>query len=275
MPEGPEIRISADELHAALAGRRTTAVFFAFERLKRYEATLTGVVVDAVESRGKAMLTRFANGLVLYNHNQLYGDWYVQPAGDLLETRRALRVVLTNGERSALLYSATDIEVLTGRELSGHPYLKRLGPDVLDGGTGAREIAERFLEERFRRRQLAALLLDQGFVAGLGNYLRSEVLFFAGLHPRKRPVDCSREELSRLARRTLEIARRSYETGGVTNDPARVAELEALGRPRAEYLHAAYGRRGEPCQVCGTAVERIEVGSRGCYLCPRCQPSSL
>ena len=72
LPEGPEIRRAADELAAAIAGQRVTKVFFAFDHLKPYASRLQGETVCQVKARGKAILTRFSNGLTLYTHNQLW-----------------------------------------------------------------------------------------------------------------------------------------------------------------------------------------------------------
>ena len=73
MPEGPEIRRAADELAAAIAGQHVTKTFFAFDHLKPHANRLQGETVCQVMARGKAILTRFSNGLTLYTHNQLYG----------------------------------------------------------------------------------------------------------------------------------------------------------------------------------------------------------
>ena len=78
MPEGPEIRLAADEVAAAVAGQVAVEVFFAFDHLKFFEPVLSGEMVTTVEAHGKAMLTRFANGLNIYSHNQLYGQWMVR-----------------------------------------------------------------------------------------------------------------------------------------------------------------------------------------------------
>ena len=78
MPEGPEIRLAADKLRRVLAGRQSTEVRFAgdrFPHLQRFGARLSGRMIDAVEPRGKAMLTHFEGGLSIYSHNQLYGEW--------------------------------------------------------------------------------------------------------------------------------------------------------------------------------------------------------
>src|SRR3546814_2299648 len=74
-------------------------------------------------------------------------------------------------------------------ELHAHPFLSRLGPDVLDPGLDEAAVEVRMLDPRFAGRSLGGLLLDQGFLAGMGNYLRSEVLFAANLLPQRRPRD--------------------------------------------------------------------------------------
>lgn len=81
MPEGPEIRRAADGLMQAMSHLPITLAWFAFPHLKRWETQLTGQTIDKIEARGKALLTWFSNGLVLYSHNQLYGVWRVVKAG--------------------------------------------------------------------------------------------------------------------------------------------------------------------------------------------------
>ena len=87
--------------------------------------------------------------------------------------------------------------MLTPAQIAGHRYLAKLGPDVLRATP--QEVLALLQDQKHRRRQLSGLLLDQGFFAGVGNYLRSEILFIAGLHPHRRPMDCRDDELERLA----------------------------------------------------------------------------
>ena len=216
MPEGPEIRRAADRLAEVLVGRQIEQAYFAFPELGRFEDRIAGARVTAVDTRGKAMLTRFDNDLTLYSHNQLYGRWFAVERDRLPDTRRSLRVALHTKSHSALLYSASDISILTPEQVETHPFLARLGPDVLDNDLQADTIARRLEQDRFRRRSLAALYLDQSFLAGLGNYLRSEILFGAGLHPASRPFELEPKDRKRLARETLRMCRRSYRTGGKT-----------------------------------------------------------
>jgi endonuclease-8 len=271
MPEGPEIRRAADRLERALLDRPLTSVFFAFPDLAAAADALVGQRVTAVDTRGKALLTRFDGGLTMYSHNQLYGRWYVTRSGRQPKTGRSLRVALHNDRHSAFLYSASDVELLDEDGLAAHPFLARLGPDILERELTADAVAERLGSDRFRRRSLASLYLDQAFLAGNGNYLRSEVLFCARLRPQARPADLDAKQRARLARVTLTIARRSYRTGGITNPPSLVAALKEQGLRRGALRFAVFGRAGRPCYECGMPIERVAAAGRRLYFCPRCQ----
>lgn len=271
MPEGPEIRLAADAVGAAIAGQTATELFFAFDELRHYGEQLSGLQVTHVRARSKAMLITFENELTIYSHNQLYGKWMVRDAYNYPDTNRQLRLAIHNERRSALLYSASDIAVLTPGELDTHPYLSKLGPELLDPSTTVEQVAAQFYDARFRRRQLTTLLLDQAFLAGLGNYLRSELLFEARVHPQQRPVDCSDDDIAALAQAALTITRRSYATRGITTDPALAAELKAQGVPRRHYRWYVFGRDGMGCYTCGTLVEKERWGGRRLYYCPTCQ----
>lgn len=273
MPEGPEIRLAADEVERVLKGKKTTEVFFAFDHLKKFQRRLCGQTVLSVQTRGKAMLTIFDNQLVIYSHNQLYGKWVVSESGQEAESNRQLRLAIRNAQYSALLYSASEIEVLTEKKLVHQPFLAKLGPDLLSESPGVNDIVQRFKLPMFCRRQFGSLLLDQGFVAGLGNYLRAEILACANIHPRKRAVDCSEIELKKLAREMVKLTHRSYKTRGVVNPPALVRKLKKQGlRLPEQYRFSVYGREDEACYHCGTRIKRMDTGGKHIYFCPGCQP---
>lgn len=271
MPEGPEIRRAADRIASAVAGHPVRRVFFGIETLKPWESRLSGRVITAVDTIGKHMLCRFDDGTCIYSHNQLYGRWWVRNRDDYPETGRQLRLALHTDRHSALLYSASDIDVIRRGDVSGHPRLKTLGPDPLHDNVNAGLVARRMLEPGFVNRRLAGLLLDQGFIAGLGNYLRSEILFAAGLWPDARPGDCDAAGTQRLSRAIIRLTRRSYRTGGITNPPSLVQSLRSRGWSRGEYRFAVFGRGDEPCHVCGETIMREQKAGRRLYFCPRCQ----
>lgn len=275
MPEGPEIRREADAIDAVLAGRALTRVEYHVPGLAATARSLRGVVVLRARSRGKAMLIDFANGLTHYSHNQLYGKWRILPATrDPAKGRRILRVVLGNETSMAVLYSATQIQLLPTARVDEHPFLAKIGPDVLDDTTTARVISARLADPARARSTLGALLLDQRFIAGIGNYLRSDMLFAAGLTHERRAGSLDARERLRLARAIRAVARRSYESEGLTNTPAHVRRLAAAGVKRGALRFRAYARAGQPCWDCGTRIRRVEANGRALFYCARCQPTS-
>jgi endonuclease VIII len=272
MPEGPEIRREADEIHAALAGRPLTRGEYRVKGLEAAGRRLVGRTVLRAYARGKAMLIEFSNGVTHYSHNQLYGKWRVLSASrDPERGRRMLRVILANAQMQAVLYSATQIELLATERVGDHRFLARLGPDVLDEATTATMIAARLADPVRARSTLGALLLDQRFIAGLGNYLRSDILFAAGLPHALRTGELTAPQRRRLARAIRDVSRRSYATQGITNTASHVRRLSAAGVKRAALRFRAYARAGEPCWDCGGRIRRVEANGRALFFCARCQ----
>lgn len=272
MPEGPEIRLAADKVARVLVDNRLETVSFGLPRLKRFEKKLSGNIVTAVDTRGKAMLTRFDNGLTIYSHNQLYGRWYTVRRPRMPRTSRQLRIELGTQTHKALLYSASDIEVLDDEQLLTHPFLSRVGPDILDRTLTKLDIVERLCDPAFCNRSLGSLYLDQRFLAGNGNYLRSEILWAAGLDPKRKPAGLAASELETLAEETRRMARRSYRTRGVMVTPVLARKLKDDGLTYQAYRFYVFGREGLPCHRCGSPIERHTMGSRNLFMCPTCQP---
>lgn len=275
MPEGPEIRRAADKIAKVLVGRPVEHIQFGLPSLKHHEEILRGSTVIGVETRGKALLTHFDNGHSIYSHNQLYGRWWVVKRDKLPSTGRSLRLALHTKTHSALLYSASEIEVLDEEGINTHRFLSKLGPDILNANLSWREVAARLRLPRFRKRSLAALYLDQSFLAGVGNYLRSEILFEAGTYPKAKPQDLEVKVINKLARSTLLISQRAYETGGITNPPKRVLQLKQNGLTRGQYRHGVFGRDNKACYSCGEYILKDAISARRIYWCPLCQYGSV
>lgn len=271
MPEGPEIRRAADTIAAVLVGEIADTVRFGLPRLRHHARKLQGHRITGVETRGKALLTHFEHGYSIYSHNQLYGVWRVVRGHKLPKSNRSVRLLLQTDTHSAILYSASDISVWPTLELPEHPFLSRIGPDIMNTTLKWRDIAARLAEKKFAGKSLATLYLDQAFLAGNGNYLRSEILYRAKLYPLRRPRDLSRGEIGKLARETLAISRRSYDTAGITLAPRLEATLKRQGARRGQRRFYVFGRDGLPCYQCGAGIDRLEIAGRRLYLCPDCQ----
>jgi len=139
--------------------------------------------------------------------------------------------------------------------------LAHLGPEPL-----ARDFSAARLHVMLsaRRRMLKPLLMDQTFLAGLGNIYTDEALFRARLHPERSAASLHRAEAARLHRAIRAVLRRGIAENGTSLD-----WIYPGGRMQ-DYLEV-YGRAGRPCPACGRPIERILVGQRSTHLCPACQ----
>lgn len=270
MPEGPEIRRAADKLAAAVVGRPLLKAEFAFPALKHLEQALPGHRITSITPRGKALLTAFDNGWTLYTHNQLYGVWKVVAPGQRPTSSRNLRVAFDTANASILLYSASDIELWRSSEIEQHPFLQGLGPDVLNPALSQKNVSQRLQSPVFCNRALGSLLLDQHFLAGMGNYLRAEVLYASKLHPSLRPCELNASQLTKLAHVLLVIPRLSYATRGVEPKPGMRKDYQT--HEGEAFRFHVFKREGEFCERCGTRIARMNANSRPLFYCPHCQP---
>ena len=217
------------------------------------------------------MLVRLSNGYTLYSHNQLYGRWLIVPYKQYPETKRQLRLQIHVSGYSALLYSASDIEVLSEDELQNHRYLSRLGLELLAEQTCVNDVYARLSEKSFSRRCLMSLLQDQKVLSGLGNYLCCEALYVSSIHPRSRLCDLNEQQIKKLAHNVLSLIRQSYETEGITNDLSRAKQLAKQGLEFEDYRFYVYRRAGKACYRCGNEIEKDNYCGRMGYMCPSCQ----
>ncbi len=271
MPEGPEIHRAADRLRKALVGKTLVEVHAEHPAIAGRLEGWVGREVESVEARSKAMLIRVGDH-VLYSHNQLYGRWTVNRAATPPpDWNRSLRVSLINGTHACRLWSASDVMLLEPWEVEGHPYIAQLGPDIADLLTTPEEVRVHLDEARFQRRGLAGLLLDQRFLAGVGNYLRSEILFEAGVDPSRRLGHLNAAEKDALAEAAMIITRRAYHQKGVTVDLATYQTMRDNGVARRSARHYVFHRDGMACHRCQATIVHGRVGGRRLDVCPACQ----
>ncbi|NOQ88417.1 MAG: endonuclease VIII, partial [Gammaproteobacteria bacterium] len=270
-PEGPEIKRLADALEKQVGGSVIDVIYFGLDSLKQWQPRLAGARIKKIESHGKAIVTRLDNGLNIYSHNQLYGRWVFCNTDDYPNSKRQLRIAIGCQGKSALLYSASDIAVMDDDALLQHSFLRKLGPDVLSHSTTAEKIVERLLSAKYKNRQLGGILTDQSFVAGLGNYLRCEILFYTGLHPKIRSTDLDDKKLYLLARAILDLSQQSYKTAGITNQLANAKKMMKQGASFEDARFYVFRRQGLECYRCGTIIEKKAHAGQPCFYCPACQ----
>ncbi|MFQ5748759.1 MAG: bifunctional DNA-formamidopyrimidine glycosylase/DNA-(apurinic or apyrimidinic site) lyase [Planctomycetota bacterium] len=274
MPELPEVETLVRRLGPRLRGRRILGFESAWPRaLENFTPVqarrqLAGARLVEVGRRGKFFRLGTDRGLWLLGHLRMSGNLFLGLPG--APAPRFLRHRLLFEGGSELQF--TDSRKFGRLRLTEDPAsdLDALGPEPLERGWTS---AVFWAALRRRRRQLKPLLLDQTFLAGLGNIYADESLHRARLHPLRNAATLKAEEVRRLhaaIRRTLREAIRAC---GSSFDFV-YATLE--GRPAGRFQDRlrVYGRAGEPCGSCGARrVVRILVAQRGTHLCPGCQPA--
>jgi formamidopyrimidine-DNA glycosylase len=268
LPELPEVETVRTSLEPILIGRTLERVEIRDGRLTRpldpmvVAAELEGERVTAVERRGKYLVLRMDTGRALVVHLRMTGSFRGE------ETPHT-RAVLTLDDATRIVYR--DVRrfgtwlLLEPGEVDA--YLDaRLGPEPLDRGFGPRALAAA-LEKR--RAPVKAALLDQRTVAGLGNIYVDEALWRARIHPLRPAETLDADEVLRL-HRGIRAALRM----GIARQGATLRDYTQPDGRRGGMQHEfkVYGRGGEPCDRCGTPIEKTRAGGRGTWFCPSCQP---
>jgi formamidopyrimidine-DNA glycosylase len=264
VPELPEVETERGRLAERIAGRTIAAAHIADSRLTRPEdpawiaGALEGVAIEAVERRGKYLILRLGSGQVLLVHLRMTGGFRYEPA-----TYERAVLELDDGTRIAYrdLRRFGTWLLLEPEEAEQHLAI-RLGPEPL----GTRFTAE-FLAARLagRRAPVKAAILDQRTVAGLGNIYADETLWHARIHPLRPAGELTADEVAALRRGVRTALRRGIQRQGADLGDGTYAG----GRMQHEFR--VYGRTGEPCDRCGTAIEKTRAGGRGTWFCPACQ----
>lgn len=275
MPELPEVETVRSSLEPVLRGRRLARVEIRDERLTRpFEPQavadeLEGERVAAVERRGKYLIFRFESGRALLVHLRMTGSFLhgcgtAQGAAGDPHARASITlddgsdVIYRDVRRFGtwLLVEAHELESYLDARLGAEPFARGFGPAAL-----AARLAN-------RRAPVKAALLDQRTVAGMGNIYADEALWRARVHPLRPARDLEPDEVRRLhaaVRRALEL--------GIARQGATLRDYQQPdGRRGGMQLEfRVYGRGGEPCERCGTPIEKTRVAGRGTWYCPSCQ----
>lgn len=264
MPEGDTVWRTAQRLQAALTGRAAGLVDIRWGEVD--EGPLRGAVVDAVVPRGKHLLHRFDSGWTLHTHLRMEGSWRVEAAGSAAAARalrRAdLRAAIRNDDWTTLGLRLGELDVV--RRDDEHRVVGHLGPDVLgadwDPGLVVRRIAG-----QPEQVSIAAALLDQRILAGVGTFWASEALFVQRVHPWRPAADLAEDEVAALVARVHELMDRGKDH----------AIQSATGILRADQRSWVHGRSGRPCRRCGATLRVAPLGRRGAdrvfFSCPGCQ----
>lgn len=274
MPELPEVQTIVNDLNnAGLTGATITnaRVFWprtiAIPSFRTFCRMIKGKKISAISRRGKFLVFDFENNHYLLMHLRMSG-----------------RIHLISANSKRLKHEHVVLSLDDGRQLRFHDprkfgrlylvdnpakILGKLGPEPLDGKFKLNAFSERL---KMRNRLVKPLLLDQTFIAGLGNIYVDEALWEAGIHPCRIAASLSDAEVKALHRAIPKVLKRGLKNLGTTLGTGKTNFYSvASRRGRNEEQLKVFRRTELPCPRCKSPIERILVGQRSTHICPKCQ----
>jgi formamidopyrimidine-DNA glycosylase len=272
MPELPEVETVRRDLEGEVVGRRIEEAVITGHRTVRRHApellvsVLRGRSIDRVRRHGKFLLVDLDGEVTMGAHLRMSGQLLWTPDGseEPLPHTHA-RLVFEDGTELRFVDPRTFGELwVTSPSV---PELSHLGPDALDALPLPPQLRSGL---EGRRTTLKARLLDQTYLAGIGNIYADEILFLARLRPSRSCGSVSAPASVRLHDAIGEVLANAVEARGSSLKDQRY--VDAYGRTgTAQLLHRVHAREGKPCEVCGSVVRRVVLAGRSTYFCPRCQ----
>jgi len=270
MPELPEVETIKNELMPHIVGRTISKVTLCWERMLRqpspaeFYSLISGQKIMGLSRRGKYLIFQLGDGSCLIAHLKMSGSLLVGRNSPPEYTRAIIHL----DDGSSIFFRDPRKFGTLQLVKNSNNVLCKLGTEPLSSGFTPETL---YNSLKKRKAPIKAVLLDQHFIAGIGNMYADEALFIAGIHPLRTANSLSRTEARHLHRAIREVLQEAIGNKG--------ASVSTYFRPGGEtgtaHSHFRVAHRGgKPCPTCGTPIQRISIRNRGSYLCPKCQPKA-
>jgi formamidopyrimidine-DNA glycosylase len=276
MPELPEVETIRRGLDREVVGKRVKTVQVTGTRTVRRQpkklfiSKLEGAKITSVDRRGKYLVFKLDTGDLLVVHLGMSGQLLRAQAREAPPKHTHVVLTFTQGGQLRFVDPRTfgEVFITAPDELTKEiPELASLGMDPVDEPIPWVKFREMLLG---RTTKLKPLLMDQSFIAGLGNIYSDEILWEAGLRHDRTPQSLSTMEIRRLYRAIVEVLHEAVKHRGSTLGDQQYVDLH--GRPgEFQELHQVYDREGLACRRCRITIVREKLGSRSTFYCPNCQ----
>ncbi len=271
MPELPEVETVVRGLRRTILNQTIASVYINSPQIARayFEGDLGAMkgrkFID-IRRRGKNILIDLDGGQTLWVHLKMTGHFYYLPKDAPIDKHDHLIFYFKKGKHSLHFNDYRRFGYMRLVPTSDLPHrrgLKELGPEPLEV-----KLPEFINLFRRAKRMIKPALLDQTFLAGLGNIYTDEALYLAKIHPRRLTGTLSDKKLAELHRIIQALLKKAISKTGTSVDTFAGVD----GKPGGfqKYLKV-YGREGEKCRTCGGAIRREKIGSRSSHFCPHCQ----
>ncbi len=265
MPELPEVETIKRELEKAILGKRIAEVrvhnpaVIRQPSADKFRNELAGAGIKHILRKAKVLILELSNGKSLVIHLKMTGQ-LIYP-GDGKRSRVTFK--LSDGKDLDFNDQRLFAELRLLDDWRSLKFIQGLGPEPFD------LTPDKFKEMlASKKTKIKPLLMDQTFISGVGNLYAAEALFRAGIRPERPASGLSDKEKENLFRQIKDTLNEAIQHKGSSVDQY----LQLSGKPGdyARY-HKVYGRQGKPCLVCKTLIQRVSLGGRGTYFCPKCQ----
>lgn len=276
MPELPEVETVTRDLRELVVGRRVVRVDLRDSQLVRrpspaeFARRLAGQTFIAASRVAKVALLALSSGDYLAIQLMVTGQLILHRPDDAVAASTRLILDLDDGSQLRMNddNGYAKVLLLPQEDLAAALRLDRLGPDPTAPDFSLEAFRARI---RGRRGRLKPLLLDQGFLAGLGNIYVDEALFRARIHPGREVKSLSEDEVERLYAAIREVLSRGIELRGTTIATYR----DVRGRKGGfQQELRVFRRKGKPCFACNTRISVTDLAGRDTHFCPHCQPAA-
>lgn len=274
MPELPEVQTVVNDLNAAnligipiIAARVFWPRTIAEPSAKLFCRQIKGQQFTGIRRRGKYLVFEVGDGNTLLLHLRMSGRLHLISSG--APRNKHEHVVISFQDGRQLRFHDTRKFGRLHMLKDPDRILDRLGPEPLASGFSVKTLTDGF---KNRKRLLKPLLLDQSFIAGLGNIYVDEALWEAKLHPCRTAASLSTSEIKMLHRAIPRVLNRGLKNLGTTLGTGKANFYSVANRHgRNKDLLKVFRRTDLPCPRCESPVERIIVGQRSTHICPNCQ----
>ena len=270
MPELPEVETVVRNLRQPLIGHHVESMWYDWSKTiqtpapQAFADRIAGQTFRDVQRRAKYIICVLDHDLLVV-HLKMTGRLYVADANAQhdadrwvhfrLDLDRGRQLRFSDSRKFGRVYLVSQFDEIT----------TTLGPEPLSDAFTTEIMAERM---QGRKKTIKALLLDQTFIAGVGNIYADEALFRANIHPQRQADTLTEAEITRLYATVREALNAGIQHEGASINWYRKPD-GSKGNSQNHFF--VYGRTGEPCKVCGTPIEKIRVAQRGTHFCPICQ----
>ena len=271
MPEIAEVETVRNTLKNMILNKKIKSVNVIYPKMlesdvEEFKKLLPGRKFIDIKRIGKWLIFDLGEYYLL-SHLRMEGKFFVKNSEEEINKHEHIIITFTDG--TDLRYHDTRkfgrMNLIKKEDLNSTEAIKKQGIEPIND-----ELTKEYLYDKISKKHLPmkTILLDQTIIAGLGNIYADEVLFASQINPLKKGVDVTMYECERIRKSSKKIIEEAIKYGGTTIK-SYTSSLGVTGRFQ-QFLQV-HKKEGEPCNVCGASIERIKVGGRSTYFCPKCQ----